>query len=207
MAKKRGRKALEGVDRGETGRIKTQTPAYVAARAARKEVAERNVDEVVKWARMFAIVRELAANPRMGSVCGRMVLIGKPAPLSEREFAAADRLGGILDDYDRLVLGVKRAAQAQDVNKAVGLSCGSETPETAVKRASAAWVEAQGVMGLGGPGCASATMALVREEEWQHRLGLAIAGLRVLSEHWGLAAVPESKLKNAVAWARGERAA
>ncbi|MDR3449537.1 MAG: hypothetical protein P4M15_07310 [Alphaproteobacteria bacterium] len=198
MAKKRGRKPIEGAERGETGRIKTQSPAYVAARAARKEIDDHNTADVVKWARMAYVLRELAVDPRMESVCGRMLLIGKPTQLHPREFAAAVRLLGVLDKYDRIVLGVKRSAQAQDVNKTVGLSCGSETPQEAIKAASDAWIAAQGAMGLGGVGCASATMALVREEAWEGRLGLAIAGLRVLAHHWKIDDVAEPKIKRGV---------
>ena len=186
----------QNVERGETGRIKTA--AYTARRAAQKEETDRNAADVAKWARMAFVIRELAVDARMESVCGRMLLIERPRRLTAREFEASVRLAGILDDYDRLVLGVKRAAQAQDVNKAVGLSCGAETPQAAVRRASAAWVEAQGVMGLAGPSCAAATMALVREEAWQHRLDDAVAGIRALVVHWKLNEVSEPRIKRAV---------
>ena len=186
----------QNVERGETGRIKTA--AYTARRAAQKEETDRNAADVAKWARMAFVIRELAVDARLESVCGRMLLIERPRRLTAREFEASVRLAGILDDYDRLVLGVKRAAQAQDVNKAVGLSCGAETPQAAVRRASAAWVEAQGVMGLAGPSCAAATMALVREEAWQHRLDDAVAGIRALVVHWKLNEVSEPRIKRAV---------
>ncbi len=186
----------QNVERGVTGKIKTA--AYAARRAAAKEETDRNAADVAKWARMAFVIRELGADARLASVCGRMLLIERPKRISAREFEASVRLAGVLDDYDRLVLGVKRAAQAQDVNKAVGLSCGSETPQAAVRRASAAWVEAQGVMGLAGPSCASATMAMIREEAWQHRLDDAIAGLRALVAHWKLNEVSEPRIKRAV---------
>ena len=205
MANKRGRKPIEGVERGSTGQIKTAEKN--ARRLAQKEIVDRNAAEVVKWARMAYVIRELAVDPRMGSVCGRMLLIERPARLNAKEFEASVRLLGVLDDYDRIVLGVKRAAQAQDVNKTVGLSCGSETPQAAIKAASARWIEAQGVMAAAGHGCASATMALVREEAWENRLGLAIAGLRALAHHWKIADVPEPRIKRAVEAVFAQRAA
>ena len=175
-------------------------------RAARREQIDRDAACVVRWARMAMIIRELAIDPRMSSLCGRMLLIEQPYRLGAKEFEASVRLAQVLDDYDRLVLGVKRGAQAQDIDKAKGLSCGGETPAAAIRAASAAWVAAQGAMGLGGHGCASATMALVREDGYQGREQLGIAGLRALAVFWKISDVPEPRIKRAVA-AIFERAA
>lgn len=198
MAK--GRPKKEGVERGSTGKI--TTAAYLAAKAAKKAEKkaeyDRNSADVVKWARMCAIIRELAFDARLSGVCGRMMLMERPARLSVKEFAASVRLYGILMDYDRLVLGLNRSIQAQNMNKAVGISCSIDAPSESVKAAAARWIEVQGVMATAGKDCPSATMALVREEQWEGRIPLAIAGLRALAQHWGISEVQESKVKRAL---------
>lgn len=53
-----GRKAIEGVARGASGKIKTA--AYTAAKAAKKEVADRNVLEVAKYEALRTLLPALA---------------------------------------------------------------------------------------------------------------------------------------------------
>lgn len=188
----------ENVERGANGAIKSSSKASYATRLAKKEQADRNAAAVVKWARMKEVMMKLAVDPLLQSPCGQMLLIEHPARLNAAEMAAAERLLEILNDYDVIVLGVRRSAQAQDIVSVKGGNLGAGPSPEAVKRASDKFMEAEGILGRAGPGVASAAKALVRDEDWRHRLDNAVAGLKALAREWGLREVPEPKIKRAI---------
>lgn len=210
MSKRRGRPRKEGVERGETGRIKSSV--YTVQQSRKSAQQDADARALGRWRAARAIVETLLPDTRLATPLGKMLLLGAPFSINEAEFEAGSRLFKIMERYDRIFLGVGRTAKAQDIGAERGsaLTLGPDpwliekivadyrAAEAAFFKISKAEVRlADGTQFACGPGAdiIGATKALVRGEDWERRAGVAIVGLKALARHWGLDEVPKAKIR------------
>jgi hypothetical protein len=195
MTKKRGRPARKDVERGASGRIKT-------------EVIERDATALGKWQRAKDIILTLLPDTRLGTPLGRMLILGHPEKITVAEYEAGERLYRILQDYDHLVLGVGRDPKGIDPNGQAGRVLREDPDAELIKRSTDAMMRAEQTLGMvtqgpsghrvaSGSVIASATKALVRGTGYELQLHEAVLGLKALAAGWGLDRIPQSKIRRA----------
>lgn len=140
-----------------------------------------------RWNRIRDVLVDQADQPELGTLLGRAFIIGDPVKISAAEFEAGERFAAILDAYDGIVLGITRSIRSPDFGTSVdGSGAGEgvrEPTQDVITEITNSMMEAERVLGEAGPGVASATKALCRDES--AALGrLASLGLQALADYW-----------------------
>lgn len=210
MSKRRGRPRHDGVERGETGRIKTA--AYVVQQSRKSAQAENDARALGRWRAARAVIEALYPDTRLTTPIGRMFLLGVPLSINEAEFEAGTRFEKILARYDRLFLGVGRSPKAQDITAERGSSLtlgpdpevvadavarfkGVEAALLGVKRATIRLADGTTFELGAGADLFGATKALVLGEDWEARAAFGVVGLKALARFWTLDQVPTAKIR------------
>lgn len=199
---KRGRPRRQDVERNAAGRIKPSV--YRMGRAERRAAMDglmNDENSLAIWRRIRDLTLSASIDARLGTKLGRMFVVSDPISISAHEFEAGLRFAQILFDYDRLVLGMHRTAQAQNLARTKGLAWTEENPKT-IQRAGNALMLC--LTALGGrevtryykdqvedrpvmvrDGVCAVTEALCRDELVGDPKA-AKTGLQLLAQHFGL---------------------
>lgn len=208
---RKGRPRRQGVERDASGRIKSNF--YRLSKPERRVAMDglsTDKHALAVWKRTKELIVQQVIDPRLGTKLGKMFLIADPIGVTAAEFEAGNRFAQILFDYDRLVLGKHRTAQAQNLARVRGLGWIDENPDN-VKRAANAVMLC--LVALGGreiiradeegreekvwikDGVCNVTEALCRDEDHVGNYRAAKVGLEILVGHFGLADDKSGRIK------------
>lgn len=198
-----GRPRKTGVDRGAGGRIKASV--YRDIRENAKRELQKDQAEMARWQYANNEVYANGTNPAQRSMLGRMFHSADPVKIDLQMYTAGQRVRQILATYDSKVLRVRRTAQAQNIARERGRALGDEDVES-IERAANEYAKLMTVLGshkakvfdpegeiiVDRPGrLAAATFHVCRDQgDASHgtdqEVALAVEGLKLLVEHWGL---------------------
>jgi hypothetical protein len=168
------------------------------------ETRARDEQALAVWRRTLDQIQCGLIDPRLGTKLGRMFVIGDPLKISPQELEAGTRFAKILDDYDRLVLGKHRSAQAQDIMKTRGAPADIDNVETVHRTSNGLmtclrvlggnFIMSEGLGTVTRTGLCAATEMLCRNDDFVSDYKAAKAGLRLLADHFGLYDTAEGRI-------------
>lgn len=219
---KSGRPMKASAPRDSAGKIPSsqyETPERRALlRAARKEAKkaeEARIQEdagaIARWIRMREIITALSMDSRLGTLMGRMFILGQPVSITASQFEAGRRYANLLAAYDSVVLNASRSARSIDPNSTGGKALSKEPDPDMVEAIHIDVAECRGALVQWALGRSfkrlnyqeprhivlNATQALVRGEDIPviETMQAAVAGLQALARHWNLDQVPAERIR------------